>query len=144
MSAYAPKPDLRLRSRLEESVIDELRQLPDGYELNLQPDRLLIDVGEERRKYNPGIEVTSPTGSRLIVEVVSIDELSIANRARLVRINEHVRKTGAEFVVLVADATRSKPFRSSIPELQVLPLAFAYERSEIVPTVLKALDQTAH
>lgn len=143
MNAQTSKPDLRLRSVLEELVIEELSQLPAGYELNLQPERILIDVGEERRKYKPGIEVTSPTGFRLIVEVVSVAALSIANRFWLLNINDHVRKTGAAFMVLVPDANRKKPFRSLIPELQSLPLTFAYERADIVPAVLDALEQSA-
>lgn len=120
----------------ESEVADALAALPDTYQVTISPQRFQFPESWENNRlnsYEPDFEVVNETGKRLIVEVKSVNALSLSNMVRFVEIAKAIRQTsGAAFLILVTGAERSSARLRQYPEFAKLHVRYASAPSEVV------------
>lgn len=137
MSTERIEKSTQLFSKLEKEVFSALRGLPSGYEVRTKAEAFTFNAGGLSYPYEPYLVVLAPDGRRLVVEVKSHYSLSMANMAQLTAIQRGAASDGAQFLVIVPDATEPANKSMLFGELHI---AYGQGTGNVVPVVLDALN----
>ncbi len=122
----------------EEKVLEAFKELPTQFTIEANA-RLPLPGGEIN--YEPDFVIQRHDGQQLLVEVKSVQSLSISNLSRLTRISELIRKAGKGFVVLALDPGFGRPAKRNIEAFKKLHIHNVKTNSEIVDATLEEFKE---
>jgi hypothetical protein len=130
-------------TKAEQEVLNALRDLPSGFVVQMQPERLNFEKNGVPYTYEPDFVVTGPDGRRLIVEVKSPHSLSLSNMASLSAISQHAEKAGEEFLVVVPNSPLPQPLNQMMKDFDNLKISFSSDSSGVQRAVVEALERSS-